>query len=244
MAKIPCAVCGKELSWFSGRIKISDGAVCVKCLNSAGISILNNVDTYTQQSIKELVTTRQTMVNNFHCTKDVDSYIQIDENNKYFKIDKDIFSYENLLSFELLENGQSITKGGLGSAVAGGLLFGGVGAIVGSVTGGKKSSAICNSMKLRVSLKNAHTDIIYIVFIRSETKCNGFVYNVACNSAQKCIAALEVINDINQSNYIKDINASKSISQADEIVKFKALLDQGIITQEEFDIKKKELLGL
>ena len=34
------------------------------------------------------------------------------------------------------------------------------------------------------------------------------------------------------------------ISAADEILKFKNLLDQGIINQEEFDKKKKELLGV
>ena len=33
-------------------------------------------------------------------------------------------------------------------------------------------------------------------------------------------------------------------SQADELKKFKELLDSGIITQEEFDAKKKQLLGL
>ena len=33
-------------------------------------------------------------------------------------------------------------------------------------------------------------------------------------------------------------------SAADEILKFKGLLDAGIITQEEFDAKKKQLLGL
>ena len=33
-------------------------------------------------------------------------------------------------------------------------------------------------------------------------------------------------------------------SNADELGKFKALLDKGIITQEEFDAKKKQLLGL
>ena len=33
-------------------------------------------------------------------------------------------------------------------------------------------------------------------------------------------------------------------SVADEIVKFKGLLDAGVITQEEFDTKKKQLLGL
>ena len=35
-----------------------------------------------------------------------------------------------------------------------------------------------------------------------------------------------------------------SISVADEILKFKELLDQGILTQEEFDAKKKQLLTL
>ncbi len=38
--------------------------------------------------------------------------------------------------------------------------------------------------------------------------------------------------------------ASPAVSAADEIKKFKELLDMGIITQEEFDAKKKELLGL
>ena len=38
--------------------------------------------------------------------------------------------------------------------------------------------------------------------------------------------------------------ANTNISVADEIKKFKDLLDSGIITQEEFDAKKKQLLGL
>jgi pyruvoyl-dependent arginine decarboxylase (PvlArgDC) len=33
-------------------------------------------------------------------------------------------------------------------------------------------------------------------------------------------------------------------SAADELLKYKQLLDAGVITQEEFDAKKKELLGL
>ena len=37
---------------------------------------------------------------------------------------------------------------------------------------------------------------------------------------------------------------TKELSAADEILKFKNLLDGGVITQEEFDAKKKQLLGL
>ena len=35
-----------------------------------------------------------------------------------------------------------------------------------------------------------------------------------------------------------------ALSSADELRKFKELLDMGVITQEEFDAKKKQLLGL
>ena len=38
--------------------------------------------------------------------------------------------------------------------------------------------------------------------------------------------------------------AATAISAADELKKFKELLDAGVITQEEFDAKKKQLLGL
>lgn len=41
------------------------------------------------------------------------------------------------------------------------------------------------------------------------------------------------------------VNANDStVSGADEIIKYKNLLDSGIITQDEFDAKKKQLLGL
>lgn len=39
-------------------------------------------------------------------------------------------------------------------------------------------------------------------------------------------------------------NTNSSNSAADEIAKFKKLLDDGTITQDEFDAKKKQLLGL
>jgi len=43
----------------------------------------------------------------------------------------------------------------------------------------------------------------------------------------------------------KASNAGKSsVSAADELKKFKELLDSGVISQEEFDAKKKQLLGL
>ena len=42
----------------------------------------------------------------------------------------------------------------------------------------------------------------------------------------------------------KDIIKEAQFSNADELKKYKELLDSGVITQEEFDAKKKQLLDL
>lgn len=58
---------------------------------------------------------------------------------------------------------------------------------------------------------------------------------------QDAIAFGDLINSmINQ----KSSDNSVSISAADELKKFKELFDMGVITQEEFDAKKKQLLGI
>ena len=42
----------------------------------------------------------------------------------------------------------------------------------------------------------------------------------------------------------KNQSGVPATSAADELKKYKDLLDSGVITQEEFDAKKKQLLGL
>ena len=43
---------------------------------------------------------------------------------------------------------------------------------------------------------------------------------------------------------VKEEQKTENLSQADELKKYKDLLDSGVITQEEFDARKKQLLGL
>lgn len=66
------------------------------------------------------------------------------------------------------------------------------------------------------------------------------------------MASMAVGNDVGQNivgsmNTIMNQNHSVSQNNVDpyqELTKLKSLLDQGIITEEEFNKKKKELLGL
>ena len=53
-----------------------------------------------------------------------------------------------------------------------------------------------------------------------------------------------LIKEKEQKNYEKSTVITQSQSNAEELAKFKDLLDAGIISQEEFDAKKKQLLGL
>ncbi len=58
-------------------------------------------------------------------------------------------------------------------------------------------------------------------------------------------AIVSVINDLLVERQNKSFSPPQAVrSDAEEIEKYKDLLDKGIITQEEFDAKKKQLLGL
>ena len=59
----------------------------------------------------------------------------------------------------------------------------------------------------------------------------------------KAQEALSVLSSKTQCQKSEN-SAYDEVPAADEILKFKKLLDEGIITQEEFDLKKKQLLGL
>lgn len=75
---------------------------------------------------------------------------------------------------------------------------------------------------------------------RQMSKVRDFTKCPYCNSSDLRDITEEEFNQSNNSNNAPQTAASA----ADEIKKFKELLDMGVITQEEFDAKKKQLLGL
>lgn len=55
---------------------------------------------------------------------------------------------------------------------------------------------------------------------------------------------MQIVDSIKGNAQTTEKTIVQEVSVADEIAKFKGLLDQGIISQEEFDAKKKQLLDL
>lgn len=175
-----------------------------------------------------------------------------DTNQKWAIIDAGlgksaVYSYSDLIEYEILENGNSIVKGRVGSVIAGGLLFGGLGALAGA-SRSKKVKNTCSSLIVNIVVNNLEAPRICINLISLETETNSIVYQVAVSKAKEFSSVLSIIKaKAEQANgmVISDSSSQETIlSASDEIEKFHSLMEKGIITEAEFEQKKKQLLGL
>lgn len=193
----------------------------------------------------------------FQASKTIAFRLKIDEKNKRFAIEDKVFNYDDLIDFELIEDsGEGKKQGLVKRSVAGWAIFGAAGAVIGGSTA--KSSRICTALYIRVRLRNSIKSIVDIYFIGSEansgeTDKSSDFYHTAKKRALECMSALQQIANENESRKIEETEQRNSaedqpapapFSAADEILKFKNLADAGIITQEEFEQKKQQLLGL
>jgi len=113
--------------------------------------------------------------------------------NAVAKKDKYLW-FSDIIGFELLEDDSQISQGGLGSAVAGGLLLGGVGAIVGGVTGKRTTKRIVESMIVTITTNDIDDSIVMIPLITRSTKTSSALYKDAFNKAQIIMSTLNAIS--------------------------------------------------
>jgi hypothetical protein len=246
--KQSCMVCGNKVGLLNAKIK--DGVICTNCSSMCRLEV-EKYKTLTVDDVKERIAylDKNTEKLQAFCETDGVGYdIKIDDNSKTWILPKnkhymdnnvEVFNFTDIIDYELNEDGETITKGGLGSAVAGGVLLGGVGAIVGGGLG-KKNKAVVNRMYIRVSLSNKWVKNISINLLNTETKKNGFVYKSIKTNADKMISLFDFMVKQNQVNTAP---VNTNISMADELIKLKGLLDAGILTQAEFDVEKFKLLN-
>lgn len=254
--KATCAICNKEVGL--NRFQIANKEwICPDCFKKCGFNALTPIKKMTVTDINAAMSAQEANIaelNSFNATKKIGTFIEFDDNQKEWLIpdgflgkkkNAKVYKYSDIVDYELLEDGESITKGGLGRAIVGGALFGGVGAVVGGVTGGKKSKSICNSLKIKITVNDLNNPAIYINFLTTATKKDSFTYKNLYKSAQECLSTLQLICNSEKEQQVQEQSYNiAAASSADEILKYKNLLDSGIITQEEFDTKKKQLLGL
>lgn len=245
MAKKICVCCKKALGPAVKKTAIADGVVCRECLNRSGIETFPNAASYDAAALTELLSARRSMAETFCPTKKIEKYLHLDEEHRLIRIGKDIVSYENLTGYEFFEDKVSVLKSGPARVDAAAVLT----TSAAGFSFGKKTKRTSSSMKLQVNLKDTYTDSLDIIFLQSEVKTKDILYRSMHSFAQSCIAELDWILHPAQE---QEEEAKKEaagpdapvFSAADEIRKFKALMDEGIITPEEFEAEKKKLLDL
>lgn len=218
-----------------------------------------------QEAATETVN-RSMSANNFNATKTVivgDAKLYIDDNNKKWFVQKTaidtnmkIYNYSDLIEFEIFQDGGSIAKGTTkgkvqgkkGSAIVGGVLFGPIGAVIGASGSRKVKSTtttvtknVCNTLQVRIQVNDINSPEIVIPIINQPTETDSSIYNLLLSSAKTCAATLAYIQTGSEEPTPQEDNEP---TNTDELEKLFKLKEQGIITQDEFEQKKKQILGL
>lgn len=149
-------------------------------------------------------------IDNFSPTRIIDSIwinaaIYIDETHKKLllveNMKKDTFlgnpiRFDELVECSILEDGATVQSGGIGRAVVGGVMAGGVGAIVGAATRGSKP--ITRELSVRIITSNTRKPLYVIPLITSETNRESSDYKRNSEFAQKIYATIVSIIHSNQ----------------------------------------------
>lgn len=256
-----CSICENK-----GVYKVIDGEICRECFSK-----FLRYKAPTVSDIKNLKTTKHVSdIKNVLDIKDqnsllIDTFVEsssfgplsFDFNNNLLMLSipvlkgigkkdvvREIYKFEDILSYSVIEDGNTLTSGGLGMATIGAITFGGIGAVVGAITGAKKTKKEVLSLDIIINLKMNEQATLKVPFIHIKTKTKSPTYKQATEDVRNCVSSLErAVKEIEE---LKNNNttSNNSVSEVDEIRKYKELLDDGIITQEEFDLKKKQLLDL
>lgn len=101
-----------------------------------------------------------------------------------------VVPFDMVRGFSIIQDGEE-TRASLGSAVAGGLLFGGVGAAIGAAGGsGKKSVGL---LALKIDLNDIDNPCAIVTYINKPTKTKSKEYAAAVSGLQNAVSCLELI---------------------------------------------------
>lgn len=155
-----------------------------------------------------------------------------------------IFNFQDLISYEIIQNGEKAISGNAGDATAGAILFGTAGAIVGA-SSKKTISEMCHDLHIEIRVNNLNRSLLILPCSTGEIAVNCSIFQDRVQKAHEILSILSYIKS-NAKRINKDIQGSENTSEDiyAEIERLLNLKENGIITEEEFHRKKESLLGI
>lgn len=187
-------------------------------------------------------------------------YVRLDIDTKakllgvysYYEDVSSILTFDEILDFEIFENGNSVVSSRTGSTIAGGLLFGGLGAMAGA-SGSRTISDTCSTLKINIYTTNVNSSVITLDFLEGAIPKNSIIYEDLKDKINKMISFLKIAREYNRQEERKEdkkvivekvenvnVNQNNNLNSLKELAKLK---EQGIITEEEFLESKKKILS-
>ena len=234
-----CPVCGGKLGLLN-REKSADGLICATCSNFFYSKLGFRAAKQPTVALADYWVTLEQRRKAFRETDSIYNgdalFVSIDKPNRLFYIghrggDKGprmIYSFDEVAGYESDVPDDLMvteTKGGIGRAVIGAAVAGPVGAIVGAATAKTETrkGRSKENVSIRFALPLGESSLPTTVYPGGMT-----TFLKSCKGGQEK----------------PQVAAPVAPSVADELLKFKQLLDMGAITEEEYNAKKAQLLGL
>ena len=245
-----CVICESDTTIVDRRKVANNEIVCQNCVKRAGTLTFKQMlklKNVTSEEIKESIA--KSSGEEFLKFKPDEKIGKIEFDYKSKKIlipgvfnQNSIINFSDIKTFELIEDGDSVTKGGIGRALVGGALFGGAGAVVGAITANKKKE-YCDNLQVEITTSDKTTPAYHVPYISKRTKVKSGEYENAYIIASQLISTLQSVCD-SEKETENIIIGEPEKSTVKKMKEYKELLDLGIITEEDFDEKKRETLGL
>ena len=225
-----CSVCGKN----EARKKLNDGYICKECKKRCWDYCFlfpcdwHNMDLARVQRAIE----NYELLKIYQPNRKIKKHIGFDDANRLFQTMESgpVNRYEELVSWELVQNGMGIIKGGIRKDTS-------------AVTGAAVRTERVYQFEIQIYTENKGSPTVYIELLQhGAIQYGDWRYREYLEIARQIIRELDKIAESMRQE--EPVVVSNTVSGADEILKYKNLLDQGILTPEEFESKKKQILGL
>lgn len=246
-----CLVCGKKRGLMDYGSETSDGrGLCIRCAMAA---ITTSPQEYVRYKNRyDYITMHDSsfFLENMAHIEHPHPGVSVNFTKKcfYWVSDpaavSDVTLFESIVKFETDVNQYEVTAGKKGHpiarAAAGGMVFGPAGAVVGAMTAK-------DTRHRETKTGNRYVNIYY----KDSSQKSGINKKTLESPDDLVIVKLEeclkrVFEAVNEDNEANGANVQEEPKSAEygKLVELKNLLDMGIITSEEFDQKKRQILGL